>query len=85
MPARNSDGLPRERVLGVQWCVEPKVQNHFGRLTFDIDMGSSFSHGILSAVNSDYDPLLAPVIWLLRRFCKNYVEERLDGMMHYLM
>lgn len=63
MPARNSDGLPRERVLGVQWCVEPKVQNHFGRLTFDTDMGSSFSHGILSLGSSLRSALIMTPYW----------------------
>ncbi|XP_038154235.1 uncharacterized protein LOC119791920 [Cyprinodon tularosa] len=66
------DALPTERALGVQWCTEDDV------FTYSIKPQDKpkTRRGVLSVVNSTYDPLgfLAPLILpaklLLRDLCK---------------
>ncbi|XP_039509456.1 uncharacterized protein LOC120464180 [Pimephales promelas] len=79
----DQDSLPIERALGMQWCTEKDT------FTYDIKVQEKplSRRGILSVVNSIYDPLgflvplILPVKLLLRDMCKQGYgwDEQIEG------
>lgn len=79
----DQDSLPIERALGMQWCTEKDT------FTYDIKVQKKplSRRGILSVVNSIYDPLgflvplILPVKLLLRDMCKQGYgwDEQIEG------
>ncbi|XP_050951513.1 uncharacterized protein LOC127154148 [Labeo rohita] len=79
----DQDSLPIERALGMQWCTENDT------FTYNIQVQEKplSRRGILSVVNSIYDPLgflvplILPVKLLLRDMCKQGYgwDEEIDG------
>ncbi|XP_068684873.1 uncharacterized protein [Montipora foliosa] len=72
----NTDALPPERVLGVEWCMESDT------FQFQIALKDRpmTRRGILSSVSSIYDPLgfAAPFLlrgkWILQLLCKEAID-----------
>ncbi|KAJ8346865.1 hypothetical protein SKAU_G00282660 [Synaphobranchus kaupii] len=68
------DTLPTERALGVQWCTEEDTFAY----SIKLQDKSMTRRGILSVVNSIYDPLgfLAPVVLLARLLSRDLCKEK---------
>ena len=70
------DKLPVERALGIQWCVGSDT------FQFRIVLGDRplTRHGILSTINSVYDPLgfLAPVLLIGKQILQFMCREKAD-------
>ncbi|CAL9682043.1 unnamed protein product [Knipowitschia caucasica] len=71
----DSDALPVERVLGVQWC----VQSDAFKFKITLKNRPLTRRGILSIVSSVYDPLgfLAPVVLTAKKILQNLCRNRL--------
>lgn len=71
----DSDALPVERALGVQWC----VQSDSFKFKITLKNRPLTKRGILSVISSVYDPLgfLAPIILTAKKFIQDLCRRRL--------